>query len=213
MKSGITITIALVAGLAASAFMMPADEIKQLELGASLPMPEYKMQEVSGKEIVLKDIKKEKGLLVVFSCNSCPFVVGNGETSEGWEGRYNNLGDVAARRNIGMILVNSNEAKRDGDDSFEKMQARAKEKAYRVLYALDKNSALANAFGAKTTPHVFLFDQNLKLVYKGAIDDNVGSAASVKERYLIDAISSVGAGEEIKVKETKPMGCSIKRVK
>lgn len=213
MKSGIAITIAAVAGITASAFMVPADEIKQIELGAALPMADYKMQEVTGKEIILKDIKKENGLLVVFSCNSCPFVVGNGESSEGWEGRYNHLNDVAARKNIGMVLVNSNEAKRDGDDSFDKMQIRAKEKAYRCLYALDKQSALANAFGAKTTPHVFLFDKNLKLVYKGAIDDNVGSAAGVKERYLIDAINSLGTGEEIKVKETKPMGCSIKRVK
>jgi len=167
---------------------------------------------VNGNEYSLNDLKKENGLLVIFSCNSCPFVVGNGEGSEGWEGRYNQLNDIASRAKIGMVLVNSNEAKREGDDSFENMKTRAAEKEYKSYYVMDSNSELANAFGAKTTPHVFLFDKDMKLIYKGAIDDNVKSAKEVKDDYLKAAMRAVVSGKEIPTKETKATGCSIKRV-
>ena len=70
---------------------------------------------------------------------------------------------------------------------------------------------MANAFGGQTTPHVFLFDKNMNLVYKGAIDDNSKSAADVKHHYLKDALKSLGKGEPIAVTESRPVGCSIKR--
>ncbi|MFN9800219.1 MAG: thioredoxin family protein, partial [Bacteroidota bacterium] len=73
-------------------------------------------------------------------------------------------------------------------------------------------SELANAFGARTTPHVFVFDKNLKLVYRGAIDDNYESPAKVKQSYLLDAISNLAAGKKVDPADTKPVGCSIKRV-
>jgi len=183
-----------------------------LKMGAVAPKSDTKMKGVDGKEYSLNDLKKEKGLLVIFSCNSCPFVVGNDEGSEGWEGRYNEIYELASKSNIGMVLVNSNEAKRDGDDSFEKMQEHAKEQGYKSQYVMDVNSELANAFGAKTTPHVFLFDKDMKLIYKGAIDDNVKSAKEVKDSYLKVAMRQLAAGSEIKKNETKATGCSIKRV-
>lgn len=183
-----------------------------IKLGDEAPKTDLKMKEVNGNEYSLNDLKKENGLLVIFSCNTCPFVIGNGEGSEGWQGRYNNLNDIATRANIGMVLVNSNEAKRDGDDSFEKMKEHAAEQEYKSYYVMDSNSELANAFGAKTTPHVFLFDKNMKLVYKGSIDDNVKSAKDVKEDYLKTAIRQIVTGAEITKSETKAMGCSIKRV-
>jgi len=76
---------------------------------------------------------------------------------------------------------------------------------------IDQNSALANAFGAKTTPHTYLFDKNKKLVYKGAIDDNFRDISQVNETYLLDAIEQMVAGEDIMLKETNAKGCSIKR--
>jgi thioredoxin-related protein len=91
------------------------------------------------------------------------------------------------------------------------MVKRTKEKGFKMPYLLDEKSSLANAFGAKTTPHVFLFDHNMKLVYRGAIDDNVNSASAVKTKYLENAMNALSAGKTIEVNDTRPVGCSIKR--
>lgn len=183
---------------------------KTLEIGAKAPKTDLKMKDVSGKEHALNDLKKENGLLVIFSCNTCPFVIGG--MGEGWEGRYNKVYDIAEANNIGMVLVNPNEAKREKGDSFDDMVARAKEKSYKSPYVIDNNHVLADAFGARTTPHVFLFDKNMTLVYVGAIDDNVKSTEDVKEFYLKDAIENLAKGQKIDPNATKNIGCSVKRV-
>lgn len=197
--------------LAGFAFINNSD-IKTIELGAACPMPDEKMQAVGSSALSLNDCKSDNGLLVIFSCNTCPFVVGDGANSEGWDGRYNQVYDVAQSSKVGMVLVNSNHAKRDKGDSFEDMVARKKSKGFKMDYVLDEESALANAFGAKTTPHVFLFDKNMKLVYRGSIDDNVAKAADVKEKYLENALAQLAKGKKVKKNDTKPIGCSIKRV-
>jgi hypothetical protein len=182
-----------------------------LAIGASAPKTDLKMKSISGRDLSLNDIKKENGLLVIFSCNGCPFVVGS-EGSEGWEGRYDELRKYAESNKIGMVLVNSNEAKRDKGDDLESMKSRAKEHGFaQCNYVLDVNSELANAFYARTTPHVYLFDKNLKLVYKGAIDDNVDDSKKVSAPYLRNAIGNLASGKSIDPAETKPVGCSIKR--
>jgi thioredoxin-related protein len=207
------ISVLFIIGVLSLSFrLLKEEDYPTIKIGDVAPKSDLKMKDISGTEYSLNDLKKEKGLLVIFSCNSCPFVVGNGEGSEGWEGRYNDLYDFATKSNLGMVLVNSNEAKRQGDDSFDKMKEHAKEQAYKSFYVMDNNSDLANAFGAKTTPHVFLFDKNMKLVYKGAIDDNVKNSAEVKDAYLKVAMRLLAAGSEIKNNETKATGCSIKRV-
>ena len=93
------------------------------------------------------------------------------------------------------------------------MKNRARDMEYTVPYVVDEESKLANGFGARTTPHVFLFDGNLDLIYMGAIDDNVDSSEEVEEHYLINAIERHSAGKRIKNNSTAPRGCSIKRVK
>lgn len=199
--------------LAFSAISVQAqDAMPALEIGDVAPMQDVKMDDVSGRSLSLADLKQANGLLVIFSCNTCPFVVG-GEGSEGWEERYRELAVTAGGTGLGMVLVNSNEAKRGGDDSMDAMKAHAKEKSYRMPYLVDTNSALANAFGARTTPHVYLFDKDMKLVYKGAIDDNHEKASEVKERYLQNAMKNLAAGKAIDPATTKNLGCSIKRVK
>ena len=183
-----------------------------LEIGKKAPKSKLELTDISGDQTSLENEKMDNGLLVIFSCNDCPFVVGRGD-KEGWEGRYPELMKYTADNKIGMVLVNSNEAKRPGIDSMEEMQKRAKENDYSCAYVLDKDSKLADAFGAKTTPHVFLFDSNMSLVYKGAIDDNVDSSKEVKETYLKDALDAMIKGEKIDPNSTKNIGCSIKRVK
>lgn len=157
-----------------------------------------------GGKYSLESLKGENGLLVVFSCNTCPFVVA-------WEDRFPIINSIAISNKVGFALVNSNYLKREGDDSFVEMQKHATSLKYQWKYLIDEESVVANAFGAQTTPHVFLFDKNLKLVYKGAIDDNHKDASAVKEFWLKDALNSLGQAKDITVKETRNLGCSIKR--
>lgn len=183
-----------------------------LEIGTKAPSTQLELADISGEQKTLESLNMENGLLVIFSCNDCPFVVGRGDT-EGWETRYPELMKFTQENKVGMVLVNSNEAKRPGIDSIEEMQKRAKEQSYTCPYVLDQDSKLADAFGAKTTPHVFLFDSDLSLVYKGAIDDNVDDASKVKKTYLKDALDAHLKGKKINPNSTKNIGCSIKRVK
>lgn len=212
MKSKIYIPVFLTAIVALVAFKsFTPEEYPTLNIGDAAPMTDVKMKDVSGKELSLSEIKKENGLLVIFSCNSCPFVVGKGTESEGWEGRYNGMYSISKSSDVGMVLVNSNEGKRDGDDSFENMKVRARENKYKSYYVMDEGSKLANAFGAKTTPHVFLFNSEMKLVYKGSIDDNVKSHKEVTTHYLQLALRELKNGKAISTAESKAVGCSIKR--
>lgn len=181
------------------------NSITPLLVGADMPAKDVVIEDVSGEKLTLEKIKKENGLLVIFSCNTCPFVLG-------WEDRYRPIGEFCAANNIGMVLVNSNEAKRETDDSIDKMKEHAAEKRYNSFYALDKNHRLADAFGATRTPEVFLFDKNGKLVYKGAIDDNMEDAAAVSQAWLNNALKNVISGATIQPAETKSIGCTIKRI-
>lgn len=192
-------------------FSFKDGEIETIAIGAKAPKMDLKMKSTTGSDITLSAIKKDNGLLVIFSCNTCPFVVGS-EGSEGWESRYASIQKICDANKIGMVLVNSNEAKRSKGDNLEDMKARAREHGFESTnYVLDKNSVLADAFGARTTPHVFLFDKDNKLVYKGSIDDNVEKASAVSQPYLNNALNNLANGKAIEPAETRPMGCSIKR--
>lgn len=182
-------------------------DVEQLNIGDKAPKTDLELTNIDGKKLTLDDLKMDNGLCVIYSCNSCPWVIA-------WEDRYNELYKECTNAGIGFVLVNSNEAKRDGADSMEEMQKHAKEKGYfDFAYVVDENHVLADAFGATKTPDVFLFNNDMKLVYKGAIDDNSKDKNAVKESYLKDAIMSVVAGEYPDPKETKALGCSIKRIK
>ncbi len=182
----------------------------KLEIGMKAPLTQRRLLDLNNEYTSLKEEKKENGLIVVFSCNTCPFVVGS-DKFEGWEKDYNDLAMLAAKHDIGFILVNSNEAKRDGDDSQKEMIAHAAELGYMMPYLIDGNSTLANAFVAKTTPHVFMFDGTMKLNYKGSIDNSWDSKKEVLIPYLQRAILQSIQGLEISYPETAPKGCSIKR--
>jgi hypothetical protein len=207
--------LGVASALALGVFMTSAglaEPQPELAIGSKAPLADVLMMNVNGTQMSLNTAAGPNGLLVVFSCNTCPFVVGNGEKSDGWEGRYNETAIFAKENGVSMVLVNSNEAKRDNHDSMEAMQAHAKENNYGMPYLLDANHQLADAFGAMKTPHVYLFDGDMNLVYRGSIDDNVSDAEAVSERYVQDAITAVVNGEPVGVAETKAIGCSIKRV-
>lgn len=185
---------------------------KDLKIGKKAPMASSSLEGSDGTTYTLDNLKQENGVIVIFSCNTCPFVVGS-ESFEGWEKQYNDIHEFAKKNKMGLVLVNSNEGKRGDVDSKEEMTKHAEAKEYSMPYVVDKNSELANAFGAKTTPHAFIFDKNKKLVYKGAIDNAVETKKTELDTYLYDAIRSIVAGTEITESSTPPRGCSIKRVK
>lgn len=178
--------------------------IEPLPLGAALPNATTKMKDVSGNEISLGEIKTNKGLLVIFSCNTCPYVIKN-------QSRSYEACKYAMGSGLGVAVLNSNEANRGGPDSFDEMKDYANKQGYGWNYLVDENSALANAFGANRTPECFLFNAAGKLVYHGAIDDNPSDAAAVSRKHLLVAVEEVLAGRDVTVKESKSVGCGIKR--
>ncbi|HMK05462.1 MAG TPA: thioredoxin family protein [Ferruginibacter sp.] len=189
-----------VAAIATMAFT-PGDPLK---IGSTMPRADLKLKDISGKEIAMKDVKKDNGVLVMFSCNTCPYVVKNQE-------RTVEISAYATKMNVGVIILNSNEAYRGSEDSFDAMKEYAKDQGYKWNYVVDKDHEVADAFGANRTPECFLFDKNLKLVYHGAIDDNPSDAGSVNRKHLQEAINELTAGKEISVKESRSVGCTIKR--
>lgn len=191
--------------LLAAFSLLAFNYIDELPIGGQLPKADVKMKDISGKEITLKDAKKENGLLVMFSCNTCPYVVKN-------QDRTREICKYAMDNNIGVVLINSNEGQRSSDDSYDAMKKYAESNAYKWYYVVDKNSELADAFGANRTPENFLFNKDGKLIYHGAIDDNPGDAGSVSRKHLHEAIGEMLNGKDVSVKTSRSVGCTIKRV-
>jgi DNA-binding ferritin-like protein (Dps family) len=183
----------------------PAEEFKDAELaiGAKAPMADVEVKDVSGKMLTLKDVARENGLLVNFSCNTCPWVAA-------WEDRYNPIAQLAKENGVGVIALNPNAAYREKGESFEDMQQRAEKSDYQFYYALDEGAKFADAFGATRTPHIYLFNSEMELVYRGAIDDNAKSAEDVENPYLKNAIKNLAKGNKIDPQTTKSLGCTIK---
>lgn len=215
MKNVKTIAIVLLSGLFLLSFTKINEEKileEGLNIGQAATLTNLEMPNIDNTMQTLEKLKMKKGLLVVFSCNTCPFVVGSSDFA-GWEKQYNEIHALSQKAEIGMVLINSNEGKRADDDSFEAMQKHAKEMGYSMSYLLDKNSELANAFGANRTPHVYLLDKDLRLVYKGSIDNSWDPKRTEESNSLKNAIANVSNEEIVKVSTTVAVGCSIKRVK
>src|SRR5438552_16763756 len=136
----------LIPAIAALAFTgLAFNTAGPLPIGSPMPNATLKLKDISGKEVAIKDVKKEHGVLVMVSCNTCPYVVKNQQ-------RTIAIGDYAQKMNLGFIVLNSNEALRSGDDSYEAMKSYAKEQKYSWNYVVDENNKMADAFGANRTP-------------------------------------------------------------
>lgn len=173
-----------------------------LELGASIVDADIKMKTVDGGMVSINDAKGEKGTLVIFTCNNCPFVVG-------WQDEMVKIGNTYAKKGIGVIFINSNDPAVKGD-SLEGMQALAKKEGYQFPYAVDSTSGIAKNFGAKKTPDVFLFDAKGTLVYQGAVGEGGRQPKSDGQPYLKNALEALLADTPIDNPQTKAVGCSIK---
>jgi hypothetical protein len=182
----------------------PSNDFIELQIGQVGPMFDYEMLNIDGTMLTMNDVKGENGTLLIFSCNTCPFV-------HAWEDRYLEIEKLAAASGIGMIYVNPNEDIRDKGESMEDNRERAAMIGYTAPYTIDTNHQLADAYGATRTPHVYLMDASNVLVFRGAIDDNSRSAADVQNTYLADAINQLLAGETITTPTSRAIGCTIKR--
>ena len=167
---------------------------------------DFSLKNVDGKKVSLKDFKDAKGYIVVFTCNHCPYAMA-------YEDRIVALDKKYKKQGYPVIAINPNNPEKQKDDSFEKMQTRAKEKGFTFPYLLDEGQKIYPQYGATKTPHVYVLQKTAKgnvVKYIGAIDDNYEDEAAVTKKYVEDAVDSLLKGKEVSVKETKAIGCSIK---
>ncbi|MGF1468744.1 MAG: thioredoxin family protein [Sandaracinaceae bacterium] len=202
------LTLAATSALAALVALPVALACAQSErsgigLGDRAPMADHRMRNVDGQRVSIADAAGQRGTLVVFTCNHCPW-------AQAWESRLTELGNAYGSRGIGVIAINSNDPARAPDDDFDHMVERHRNAGMRFPYVVDATSGVARAFGATRTPEVYLFDRRGRLVYHGAIDDNAHEPDQVQRRYLRDALEAVVAGRSVPTAETRSIGCTIK---
>lgn len=174
-----------------------ATEEKELKVGDQAPA----WKDLAGtddKQHSLKDLEKAKAVAVVFTCNTCP-------VAQAYEDRLNKLAADYKDKGVAVVAINVN---KDPSNSLDAMKQRAEKKGLSYSYLFDPSQQIARDFGATCTPHAFLLDGKRKVVYMGAIDDDM-NADSVRQRSLQDAIDAVLAGKAPTVAKTKQFGCGI----
>ena len=166
---------------------------------------DFRIRNVDGRTITLADYRPQKGLIVVFTSNHCPF-------SKAYEDRLIALDRVFAPQGYPVLAIMPNDTAVYEDDSFERMKARARDKNYPFPYGIDE-TRIAKAFGATRTPQVYVLKQvnrQFILEYVGTIDDSPQDSVGVKRRYVEEAVRSLLAGQPVQSPITKPIGCAIK---
>lgn len=167
------------------------------------PCPAFDLPGTDGKRHTLAAMEGKKLLVLVVSCNHCPYVVA-------YEDRLVALSREYAPKGVMLVAINANDASRYPDDAMEPMIQRAKERGFDFPYLRDDSQSVARALGARFTPEVYVFDQERKLRYHGRIDDNHRDEANAKSHDLTDALEALLAGTTPPVLETTPVGCSVK---
>jgi peroxiredoxin len=173
----------------------------KLKIGSDAP--DFLLEGVDEKQYSLNTFSNKKVLIVIFSCNHCPYV-------QAYEDRIIQIQKDFKKDDVQIVAINSNDDSQYPEDSFEEMKKRAADKKFNFPYLRDETQEVAKAYGATHTPQIFLFDENRKLKYEGKIDDNRREPDKVKSKYLRDAIVEVLNGKEVSVPETFSIGCTIK---
>ncbi len=164
--------------------------------------PRFDLPGVDGQNHSLDSYSDAEALVLVQSCNHCPYV-------QAWESRLSAIARDYADRGVRVVAVNSNDAANYPEDSFEEMQKRASAQGFAFDYLYDEPQAIARELGAERTPEVFLFDRDRKLAYHGGIDDS-RDEDDVSRQYLRDALDAVLSSQEPAVSETPAVGCTVK---
>ena len=167
---------------------------------------DFKLRNVDGKEVSLANYTNAKGVILVFTCNTCPY-------AKLYEDRIIELHQQFASKGYPVVAINPNDPAQQSGDSMQEMQKRAKEKDYGFAYLQDDSGAVAKAFGATRTPQLYLLNKEAKgykVEYIGAIDNNHKDASAANEKYVEDAIQQLMHGKKPKTTTTKAIGCTIK---
>ncbi len=167
---------------------------------------DFKLMNIDGKMISMSDYDDAKGIVVIFTCNHCPY-------SKLYEDRIIELDKKYKKKGYPVIAINPNDSIRQPADSYSKMIARAEEKGFTFPYLLDADQSIAKTYGASRTPHVFLLQKSgndFTVKYIGAIDDNSQSAKEVEEAFAANAIDALLDNKSINPNFTKAIGCTIK---
>ena len=165
--------------------------------------PAFALKDVSGKTVSFDSYPDAKGYVVTFTCNTCPYAVLYEDRLIDFHRRY-------APQGWPVIAINPNDPAAQPDDTYALMQAKAKDKQFPFAYLVDEGQKIYPAYGATKTPHIFLVDQDRKVRYIGALDDNTRDAEAVEVHYVEEAIKALEAGEEPAITTTRAIGCSIK---
>ncbi|MCX7986967.1 MAG: thioredoxin family protein [Bacteroidales bacterium] len=169
--------------------------------------PSFNLKNIDGKMVKLEDYRSQKGVIVIFTCNHCPY-------AKAYEDRIIALDKQYRPKGFPVVAINPNDVSIVPEDSYENMQVRAKEKGFTFPYLYDATQEVANAYGAERTPHVFLLKKSgdkFIVSYIGAIDDNYKDASAVKTKYIEQAIAAIESGKNPEPSFTKAIGCTVKR--
>lgn len=167
---------------------------------------DFALKGVDDKFYSLKDFEEAKGFIVIFTCNHCPYAKAYEERIIALDKKYKSLG-------YPVIAINPNDPVLQPEDSFEMMKERAQEKGFTFPYLIDEGQKIYPQYGATKTPHVFILqkDSDKAIVkYIGAIDNNHENANDVTEKYVESAVDALLNNQEVLIKETKAIGCTIK---
>ncbi|MBD2756179.1 thioredoxin family protein [Spirosoma validum] len=167
---------------------------------------DFHLKNVDGRTVSLADYRTQKGLIVVFTSNHCPF-------SKNYEDRLMALDRKFAPQGYPILAIMPNDPAAYEDDSFDNMKARARDRSYPYAYVIDETQSTARAFGATRTPQVYVLKQTngqFILEYVGTVDDSPQDSASAQRRYVDEAVSSLLSGRPVQSPITKPIGCAIK---
>lgn len=178
--------------------------IAQLEPGdKAVP---FTLQNVDGKMVSLSDYSEKEGVILVFTCNPCPF-------SKAYEDRIIRLHNKYAAAGYPVVAINPNDDVASPDDTFDKMKERAQEKNYPFPYLKDATQEVYKSYGATRTPHIFLLDNDngtFRVAYIGAIDNNAMDERAVTEKYVDQAITALESGQKPDPAMVRAIGCTIK---
>ena len=166
----------------------------------------FKLQNIDGKMVSLSDYNNSKGVIVVFTCNTCPYAVA-------YEDRIVALDKAFAPKGYPVLAIMPNNIKVKPADDLSHMKKRAEEKGFTFPYLIDADQTVYPKFGATKTPHVYILKTTSKghqVKYIGAIDDNFQDAQKVKTTYVADAVEALLNGKEVSISETRAIGCTIK---
>ncbi|CCH54387.1 alkyl hydroperoxide reductase/thiol specific antioxidant/Mal allergen [Fibrisoma limi BUZ 3] len=167
---------------------------------------DFKLKNVDGKAVSLADRKDVKGYIIAFTCNTCP-------VAKAYESRIIALNEQFAPKGYPVVAIQSNDEQRSPGDSYGAMQQRARGKSYGFPYLHDETQAVAKAFGATNTPHMFVLKKEgdaYKVAYIGAIDNNQRDAAAADKKYVEQAVTELLAGKPVTMPTARAIGCGIK---